>query len=240
MSIEKTESRLHAARILLVEDDPHIRRFVRTALEAEQWLVFEAESAQRALIEAGTRQPSLLVVDLGLPDQDGIVLIQELRAWSTAPILVLSARDREEDKVSALNAGADDYLVKPFGIPELLARVRAQLRRAALNAANEASAQVQFGTIRVDLARREVHKGDTLLHLTPIEYRLLAALIKSHGKVLTHRQLLIEVWGPGYEARSHYLRIHMGNLRQKLEDQPAKPEFLRTELGVGYRLCGVV
>ncbi|WP_028447042.1 response regulator [Chitinimonas koreensis] len=226
-------------RILIVEDDPHIRRFVRTALEAEDFTVFEADNVGRALIEAGSRQPELFIVDLGLPDRDGRELVTELRAWSSAPVIILSARDREEDKVAALDAGADDYLVKPFGVPELLARVRAQLRRSAVNGGQDPSAQVRFGEVWVDLAAREVKRGVEAVHLTPIEYRLLAALIKGHGRVMTHHQLLMAVWGPNAAGRDHYLRIYMGNLRQKLEADPAQPQHLLTELGVGYRLVGL-
>ncbi|HEY9102413.1 two-component system response regulator KdpE [Chitinimonas sp.] len=226
-------------RILVVEDDAHIRRFLRSALEAEGFAVFEAENGQRGLIEAGTRQPSLLIVDLGLPDMDGCDVIRDVRGWSAVPIVVLSAREQEGDKVAALDAGADDYLVKPFGVPELLARVRAQLRRGAFNAAGESEPQVHFGEVCVDLAKREVQRAGEPVHLTPTEYRLLTTLIKGHGRVLTHRQLLLDVWGPGYAERGHYLRIFMGNLRQKLEADPAQPAHLLTELGVGYRLSGL-
>ncbi|QRQ85913.1 response regulator [Cupriavidus oxalaticus] len=228
-----------AARLLVVEDDADIRRFVCTSLEAEGFSVFEAETATRALIEAASRQPELFIVDLGLPDRDGRELIAELRGWTLAPIIVLSARDREEEKVAALDAGADDYLVKPFGVPELLARVRAQLRRSAVVAGADHAKVVSFGEVTVDLAHREVTRQGELIRLTPIEYRLLAALIKGHGRVLTHRRLLVEVWGPNAVERAHYLRIYMGNLRQKLEVDPAKPRHLLTELGVGYRLIGL-
>ncbi len=227
------------ARILIVEDDAHIRRFVCTALEAAGFSMFEAETAARALIEAASRQPELFIVDLGLPDRDGRELISELRGWTLAPVIVLSARDREEEKVAALDAGADDYLVKPFGVPELLARVRAQLRRSALLAGRDQAAVVTFGDVTVDLAGREVKRQGELVRLTPIEYRLLAALIKGHGRVLTHRNLLVEVWGPNAVERDHYLRIYMGNLRQKLEVDPTKPRHFVTELGVGYRLVGL-
>lgn len=226
-------------RLLLVEDEPHIRRFVRSALETAGFIVYEAENVARGLIEAGTRQPDLFIVDLGLPDRDGRELIVELRGWSSAPIIVLSARDREEEKVAALDAGADDYLVKPFGVPELLARVRAQLRRSGVAATGEQSATVQFGDIAIDLAAREVKRKGEPVHLTPMEYRLLVALIKGHGRVMTHHQLLSQVWGPNAAGRDHYLRVYMGNLRQKLEVDPAQPKHFITELGVGYRLVGV-
>ncbi len=228
-----------SARILLVEDDANIRRFVRAALQDEGFEVHEADTCKRALIEAATRQPDLAIVDLGLPDDDGKIFIAQVRGWSALPIVVLSAREREEEKVAALDAGADDYLVKPFGVPELLARVRAQLRRRAQAGAISGSNTVAFGEISVDLASHEVRRRGDIVHLTPIEFRLLAALIRGHGRVLTHRQLLHDVWGPGYVDRVHYLRVHMANLRHKLEDDPTRPEHLVTELQVGYRLVGM-
>lgn len=223
-----------AAKILLIEDENQIRRFVRMALEGEGFVVFEADSGQRGLIETSTRQPDLVILDLGLPDGDGKDVIVQIRSWSDVPLLVLSAREQEEQKVAALNAGADDYLGKPFGIPELLARVRAHLRRRL--ATEPASAVVVFGNVAVDLARRTVARDGQEVHLTPIEYRLLQTLIRARGKVVTHQHLLHEVWGPNYSERSHYLRTYMGHLRQKLEADPARPAFLLTELGVGYRL----
>lgn len=226
-----------APRILLIEDDASIRRFVRLALEDEGWQVLEAETAKRGLIEAASRQPDAVVLDLGLPDADGKQVITELRSWSQLPVLVLSAREREEEKVAALDAGADDYLSKPFGVPELLARLRVMLRRRQLSPQGGAPAsQVSFGTVVVDLASHEVRRGDEVVHLTPIEFRLLAALIAGQGRVLTHRQLLLQVWGPEYLDRPHYLRVHMANLRQKIEENAAQPQFLMTELQVGYRL----
>ncbi|WP_417283577.1 response regulator [Comamonas sp.] len=231
----------HAApRILLIEDDAGIRRFVRLALEDEGWQVFEADTAKRGLIEAASRQPDAVVLDLGLPDADGKSVISELRGWSQLPILVLSAREREEEKVAALDAGADDYLSKPFGIPELLARLRVMLRRRQQSTAGDRSgSQARFGDVTVDLASHEVRRGDASIHLTPIEFRLLAALIAGHGRVLTHRQLLLQVWGPEYLDRPHYLRVHMANLRQKLEVDAAQPRHLLTELQVGYRIVGL-
>lgn len=220
--------------LLIVEDEKEIRRFVRQALEAEGYRVFEAENLQRGLIEAGTRKPDMVILDLGLPDGDGADFIRELRAWSGMPIVVLSARVEEHDKVAALDAGADDYLSKPFGVSELLARVRAALRRHA-RAGEELSPTVQFGAVIVDLAHRRVTKGNVEVHLTQIEFRLLAVLLSHPGKVLTHRHLLREVWGPPYVEHSHYLRIYMGHLRQKLEDNPTRPEHLITETGIGYR-----
>jgi two-component system KDP operon response regulator KdpE len=220
--------------ILIVEDEKEIRRFVRQALEAEGHRVFEAENLQRGLIEAGTRKPDLVILDLGLPDGEGADFIREVRAWSAMPIVVLSARVDERDKVEALDAGADDYLTKPFGVAELLARVRASLRRRA-RPGDEPSAVVRFGDVLVDLANRHVSKDGEEVHLTQIEFRLLAVLLGHPGKVLTHRHLLREVWGPAYVEHSHYLRIYMGHLRQKLEIDPARPRHLITETGVGYR-----
>jgi two-component system, OmpR family, KDP operon response regulator KdpE len=220
---------------VLVEDERQIRRFVRDALESEGWTVFEAETLKRGLIEAGTRKPDLVILDLGLPDGNGIDLIRDLRGWSQIPVIVLSARAGETDKIEALDAGADDYLTKPFGVGELLARVRAaQRRRSAAGSTGKPS--VRFGDVEVDLTARIVHKGGEAVHLTPIEYRLLALLIGSAGRVLTHRHICREVWGPGHEHSAHYARIYMGHLRQKLEDDPARPKHIVTETGVGYRL----
>jgi two-component system KDP operon response regulator KdpE len=221
--------------ILIVEDEKEIRRFVRQALEAEGHRVFEAENLQRGLIEAGTRKPDLVILDLGLPDGEGADFIREVRAWSAMPIVVLSARIEEHDKVEALDAGADDYLTKPFGVAELLARVRAALRRAAQTGETQGPV-VRFGDVAVDLANRKVSRAGQDVHLTQIEFRLLAVLLSHPGKVLTHRQLLREVWGPTYVEHSHYLRIYMGHLRQKLESDPARPRHLITETGIGYRL----
>ncbi|MBP9101317.1 MAG: response regulator [Nitrosomonas sp.] len=222
-------------RILIIEDENQIRRFVRIALEAENFDVIEADSGTRGLIEASTRQPDLVIIDLGLPDLEGKEVIRQIRGWSGMPIVVLSARDREEEKVAALNIGADDYLTKPFGIPELVARVRAHLRRCLSNE-NQGDSVAHFGDVIVDLAAHIVTRAGTEVHLTPIEYRLLLTLINARGRVITHNQLMLTVWGPNYSERSHYLRIYMGHLRQKLERNPAQPEFLLTELGVGYRL----
>lgn len=224
-------------RILLIEDDASIRRFVRLALEDEGWHVCEADTAKRGLIEAASRQPDAIVLDLGLPDGDGKSVIAELRSWSQLPILVLSAREREDEKVATLDAGADDYLSKPFGVPELLARLRVMLRRGQQSIASEKlSSRVCFGDISVNLATHEVRRNDVAIHLTPIEFRLLSALIAGQGRVLTHRQLLLKVWGPEYLDRPHYLRVHMANLRHKVEANPAQPIYLVTELQVGYRI----
>jgi len=224
----------HKAVVILVEDEKQIRRFVRSALEAEGCQVHEAETAQRGLIEASTRKPDLIVLDLGLPDRDGVDFIRDMRAWSTMPILVLSARSREEDKIAALDAGADDYLVKPFGTGELLARVRAILRRLALPA-NQQSPVIKFGSVRVDLTSRNVTRNGEPVHLTPIEYRLLTYLIAHSGKVLTHQQLLRNVWGSAHEGNHASLRVFMTHLRQKIEGDPSRPQHLLTEVGIGYR-----
>lgn len=219
--------------VLLVEDEQAIRRFVRAALEGVGCRVHETDSLHRGLLEAGTRQPDLIILDLGLPDGDGVDFIRDLRAWSGVPVLVLSARIEEYDKVEALDAGADDYLVKPFGVAELLARVRALNRRHAREPGG--SVIITFGEICVDLERRQVTRNDQPVHVTPTEFRLLATLVTQSGKVLTHRQLLRDVWGPAYVERSHYLRIYMGHLRQKLEADPAQPRYFLTETGIGYR-----
>ncbi len=220
---------------ILVEDEPQIRRFVRTALAAEGWVVHDSDTMRRGLADAGTRKPDLVILDLGLPDGDGVDFIRDLRAWSQVPVIVLSARVDERDKIEALDAGADDYLTKPFGVGELLARVRVALRRR-LAAAGGASAVFEFGDVRIDLAARSVQKRGQPVHLTPIEYRLLTLLIANAGKVLTQRQILREVWGPSHAEHGHYVRIYMGHLRQKLEDEPARPRHLLTETAVGYRL----
>jgi two-component system KDP operon response regulator KdpE len=219
--------------ILIVEDEKEIRRFVRTALEGEGLRVFESDTLQRGLIEAGTRKPDLIILDLGLPDGDGLDYIRDLRHWSTIPVIVLSARTREEDKIAALDAGADDFLTKPFGVGELLARVRVALRRHA--GSHQESPLVNFSDVSVDLVNRRVQRNGEDLHLTPIEFRLLAELLANSGKVITQRQLLSHVWGPNYVEHSHYLRIYMGHLRQKLEVDATRPRHLLTETGVGYR-----
>lgn len=219
--------------ILIVEDEKEIRRFVRTALEGEGLRVFESDTLQRGLIEAGTRKPDLIILDLGLPDGDGLDYIRDLRHWSSIPVIVLSARTSEEDKIAALDAGADDFLTKPFGVGELLARVRVALRRHA--GSHQESPLVSFSDISVDLVNRRVQRNGEDLHLTPIEFRLLAELLANSGKVITQRQLLSHVWGPNYVEHSHYLRIYMGHLRQKLEVDATRPRHLLTETGVGYR-----
>ena len=212
-----------------------MRRFLRTGLGAQGFQVFEAATGRQGLVEAGVRKPDLVILDLGLPDLDGVDVVKALRAWTRLPILILSARGAEQDKIEALDAGADDYLVKPFGLGELLARLRVALRHAALAPAAQRET-FSTGNLRVDLQRRLVYVDDEEIHLTPIQYRLLAVLVKHAGKVLTHRQLLKEVWGPAYVDHAHYLRIYMSQLRQKLEADPARPRYLLTESGVGYRL----
>ncbi|MDB5955905.1 two-component system response regulator KdpE [Ramlibacter sp.] len=221
---------------VIVEDEPQIRRFVRSALEAEGWQVHEADTFKRGLAEAGTRKPDLLVLDLGLPDGDGVDLIRDVRGWSSVPIIVLSARGDELDKIAALDAGADDYLTKPFGVGELLARVRANLRRPRPGGESAQESVFRFGEIEIDRQARLVRRTGTEVHLTPIEYRLLTVLVANAGRVLTHRQLLREVWGPSHGEQNHYLRIYMGHLRAKLEADPAQPRHLLTETAVGYRL----
>ena len=220
--------------VLIVEDEKLIRRFVRTSLEEEGCRVFEAGSCADGLLEAGANKPDLIVLDLGLPDGNGVDFIRDLRAWSDVPILVLSARSNEKDKIQALDVGADDYLTKPFGVGELRARARALLRRQS-RSSEEAGTIVEFGEVKVDLSRRVVTRRDEQVHLTPIEYRLLCVLLANTGKVMTQRHLLREVWGPASVESNHYLRVYVGHLRQKLEDDATQPKYLLTETGVGYR-----
>lgn len=229
---------MNEVRILIIEDETDIRRFIRLALTSEGYEVFEAATLQRGLIEAGTRRPDVLVLDLGMPDGDGVDLIRDLRTWSAIPIIVLSARSNEADKIAALDTGADDYLVKPFGAGELLARVRAQLRRQHIQM-QTGGPLVTFGDTSIDLARRSVSRAGEILHLTPIEYRLLTHLISHPECVLTYKQLLHAVWGPGHAGDTHYVRVHMANLRKKIETDPSRPRYLLTETGVGYRFCGL-
>ncbi|RYF70644.1 MAG: two-component system response regulator KdpE [Comamonadaceae bacterium] len=223
---------------IVIEDEAQIRRFVRSALDAEGWIVFEAGTLRDGLAAAGTRQPDLLVLDLGLPDGDGLTLIRDVRHWSAVPIIVLSARTEEAEKIAALDAGADDYLTKPFGTGELLARVRANLRRqrAAGNDTDAARQVFRFGEVEVDATARVVRRAGVEVHLTPTEYRMLNVLVANAGRVMTQRQILNAVWGPAHVEQTHYLRIYMGHLRQKLEADPAQPVHLLTETAVGYRL----
>lgn len=222
---------------LIVEDELQIRRFVRGALEAEGWQVIEAATVREGSTEARRCRPDLVIADLGLPDGDGVAFVRAVRAWSGTPILVLSARSSEDAKVLALDAGADDFVTKPFGVGELMARVRAHLRRGRGGRGDEPQ-RVVFGDIDVDLALRTVRRAGDEVHLTPIEYRLLEVFLANSGRVLTHRHLLREVWGPNRADMAHHLRVHMGNLRRKLEARPAEPKHFVTEIGVGYRLVG--
>ena len=221
---------------LIVEDEPEIRRFVRAALEGEQWEVHEAATVRQGLVEAGTRRPQLVILDLGLPDGDGIAYLRDLRNWSKVHVIVLSARTAEADKIAALDAGADDFVTKPFSAGELLARVRVALRRSA-GLAGSAGSVFRFGAVEIDLAARTVTRRGEPVHLTRIEYRLLGVLVANAGRVMTQQHLMREVWGPGKSESTHYLRIFMGHLRRKLEDDPAQPKHLITETGVGYRLA---
>jgi two-component system KDP operon response regulator KdpE len=223
--------------IVVIEDDPQICRFLRTSLSVQGFQVVEAATGERGVIEIGTRKPDLVILDLGLPGMDGITVIRKVREWSAVPIIVLSARSQDSNKIDALDAGADDYLTKPFSIGELLARMRVSLRHAAQLAGDGVETLFRVGDLQVDLSRRNVHVGDREIHLTPIEYRLLTVLIRHAGKVLTHRQLLLDVWGPAYVEHAHYVRIYMGQLRRKLESDPNQPRYLLTEAGVGYRLA---
>jgi two-component system KDP operon response regulator KdpE len=222
--------------VLIIEDDPQTRRFLKAGLSGRGWGIHEAESGVKGLTKVKAEPPDLAIVDLGLPDIDGVSLVRSLRLVSDMPILILSARSQERDKIEALDAGADDYLTKPFSTGELDARLRALLRRVAkINAKAEVLA---LGSLKIDLLRRKVFKADAEVNLTPIEYRLLALLVRQLGLVVTHRHILKEIWGPEHVHDSHYLRIYMGQLRHKLEDDPARPRYLLTEVGVGYRLCG--
>jgi two-component system KDP operon response regulator KdpE len=219
--------------ILLVEDDPQIRRFLRAALDAEGYRLLEAVTAEEGSAQAAARQPDLILLDLGLPDRDGLDVIRGVRKWGKIPILVLSARGQEKDKIAALDLGADDYVAKPFAVGELLARIRAALRRSTAAAPGTI---VRFGAVEVDLDKRVVRVDAQEVHLTPNEYKLLQVLIQHAGKVLTQRQLLNEVWGPQHTEQAQYLRVYIAQLRRKLERNPARPRHLHTEPGVGYRL----
>lgn len=220
--------------LLIVEDEPDIRRLLRTTFGVEGYRVVESATGRRGCIDAGSHKPDIAIIDLGLPDVDGVEVIRSIRAWSPMPIIVLSARIQEHSKIEALDAGADDYVTKPFGIGELLARVRAALRHAVRM--DSGTPVLRFGDAMVDLEKRAASRGGEEVRLTPIEYRLLATLAKHLGMVVTHRQLLGEVWGPSHERDTHYLRIYMKQLRDKLEIDPVRPRHLLTETGIGYRL----
>ncbi len=225
------------ATVLVIEDEGEIRRFLRASLKSHGYKLLEAVTGEEGLHLAASHQPDLIILDLGLPDMDGLAVAEGIRQWtSTTPILVLSARGQERDKVAALDAGADDYVTKPFGVGELLARMRVALRHAARAGATQEEPVFEVGDLRVDLGHRRVFARDEEVHLTPIEYKLLATLVRYAGKVVTHRQLLREVWGPSFEEQTHYLRVFMQQLRNKIESVPAQPRYLRTEPGVGYRL----
>ena len=225
-----------APLILLIEDEPQMRRFLRAALTSHDYRLVEATTAKEGIAHAAARNPDVILLDLGLPDRDGLDVTRDLREWSATPIIVLSARGREQDKVAALDLGADDYLTKPFGVDELLARIRVALRHAAHPPGAPPETVFEASGVRVDLVRREVTRDGQPVHLTPTEYKLFALLIRHAGKVLTHRQLLKEVWGANYASQSHYVRVYMAQLRQKLEADPARPHLILTEPGVGYRL----
>jgi two-component system KDP operon response regulator KdpE len=222
-----------SATILVVEDEPDIRRFLRSSLGAEGYRVVESPNGRRGTLDAGMHKPDLAIVDLGLPDFDGVEVIRRIREWSPMPIVVLSARIQERSKIEALDAGADDYVTKPFGVGELLARVRAALRHARRPPSGN---EMVFADVRINFEKRQASRSGAAVHLTPIEFRLLACLAKHLGMVVTHRQLLTEVWGPTHAADTHYLRVYMKQLREKLEADPVQPKHLLTETGVGYRL----
>lgn len=222
-------------RILVIEDEQPIRKFLRISLESQGLALIEAETAERGLQAAAAEPPDVVILDLGLPDADGLDVIRRLREWTAVPIIVLSARGREADKIAALDGGADDYLTKPFGVGELMARLRVALRHRSPTQAGDEPA-FQTGSLRIDLAARRVFIDEQEVHLTPTEYRLLTTLVRHAGKVVTHRQLLKEVWGPDSLEENQYLRVYFGQLRRKIERDPARPRYLLTEPGVGYRL----
>jgi two-component system KDP operon response regulator KdpE len=224
------------ATVLLIEDEPEIRRFLRTTLAPHGYRLVEAATGKEGLAQASAQNPDLILLDLGLPDMDGLDIIRSLREWTPTPILILSARDQEQLKVAALDLGADDYVTKPFGVQELLARMRTAHRHAVQASSDTGESVFTTGDLRVDLLRRQVFVAEQEVRLTPIEYKLLSTLVRYAGKVVTHRQLLKEVWGPLHVEESHYLRVYMRQLRNKLEQNPARPRYFTTELGVGYRL----
>lgn len=236
-SSEQTRSATPGPLVVVIEDEPQIRRFLRASLTTNGFRLIEAETGKDGLREVATRQPDLVILDLGLPDMDGVEVLSRVREWSSVPTIILSARGQEGDKIKALDAGADDYVSKPFAMGELLARIRVALRHATRIDGAEDESLFSVGELRVDLARHQVLLGDQEVHLTPIEFRLLATLIKHAGKVLTHKQLLTEVWGPNQTEQSHYLRVYAAQLRRKLEADPARPRYILTEPGVGYRLA---
>ena len=224
------------ALVLVIEDELAIRKFLRTGLEGQGYRCIEAGTAAEGVTQAATRSPDLILLDLGLPDLDGLTVVRQIREWSRIPIIVLTARGQEPDKIGALDAGADDYLTKPFSMPELLARMRVALRHRTPGESDSEPSVIETGALRIDLARRRVSIGGEPVQLTRIEYRLLITLARHAGRVLTHEFLLREVWGPPYTSQSHYLRVYMAQLRHKLEPDPGRPRFLMTETGVGYRM----
>jgi two-component system, OmpR family, KDP operon response regulator KdpE len=230
-------SKSEGSVVILIEDDPQIRHFLRTTLPNHGYRLYEATTGAEGLREAETRAPDIIILDLGLPDLDGLEVLRRVREWTSVPIVVLSARGQERDKISALDAGADDYVSKPFGVGELLARMRVALRHAARRVQRTEESAVVVGDLHLDLVHRRVTLAENEVHLTPIEFRLLATLAKYAGKILTQRQLLTEVWGPSYADQAHYLRVYMAQLRRKLEADPTRPKYLLTEAGVGYRLA---
>ncbi len=228
-----TESR---PLVLVVDDEPQMRRFIRATLDSHEYRPLEATTSAEALELAQTHNPQLVLLDLGLPDGDGIEVTRRIREWSQVPVIVISARMQDDDKVTALDAGANDYLTKPFGINELLARMRVALRYTKTTVASSGVSIMEFGTLRIDLIHRGVTRGGEEVHLTPIEYKLLVLLAQNAGRVLTHQQILKEIWGPRYANQAHYVRVHMAELRKKIEVNPARPKLLVTESGIGYRL----
>ncbi|MHB8771370.1 MAG: response regulator [Syntrophales bacterium] len=224
-----------AAAILLIEDELQMRRFLRVTLQSENYRVLEAETAADGLSQAATRNPDVVLLDLGLPDMDGLEVIEKLREWTAMPVIVISAREQEGDKIRALDGGADDYLTKPFGAGELLARIRVALRHRAPKTQDQGEAVFIAEDLRIDFLKRQVFTGTREIHLTPIEYRLLTVLVRNAGRVMTHRQILKEVWGPPYVEQTHYLRVFMNQLRKKIETDSTRPRFLLNEPGIGYR-----
>ena len=222
-------------KILLIEDENQMRRFLRVTLQNERYVLIEAETAADGLSKAALHNPDIVLLDLGLPDMDGLEVIKRLREWSFVPVIVISAREQEGDKVKALDGGADDYLTKPFGVSELLARIRVALRHAAPKSGGPGESVYVIEDLKVDFIKRQVHRGSQEIHLTPIEYRLLTVLVRNAGRVMTHRQILKEVWGPPYVEQTHYLRVFMNQLRKKIETDSTRPRFLLNEPGVGYR-----
>jgi two-component system KDP operon response regulator KdpE len=222
--------------ILLIEDEPQMRRFLRAALAPPDYSLIEADNARQGLAHTAAHNPDVILLDLGLPDMDGLEVTRRIREWSQVPIIVISARGKEQDKVRALDLGADDYLTKPFGVPELMARIRVAVRRGKTTDGGVTEPAFESGNLRVDLAKRQVFRDGKALHLTPTEYKLLTTLIRHAGRVITHRQLLKEVWGPHSIGQTHYLRVYMGQLRHNIEPDPTRPKLLTTESGVGYRL----